>query len=433
MQNLKKKKSSFLDNFRIRNRLFASNEDGQVMLMTAILALALLAFVASILPVGQIITDQIQLQNAADAAAMTATTWMARGANYLQGTNGFHWDVTGLMILVIEGITYYYTAKIIKDACNPLTWILIPIDWFAGMDKIGKAVTAEKAMAESVEGMQVLVAEAVPMLAMSHASAIARQNGADVFNWEHIDELRENLPGLPAGFTEKKFEEADDEMREWLKDGEFGQGLLKWLRERGVKLEWGIGCLLNWIIPNPHGKIPADAFKPYCWPVSPSLSPEKDLAFSYSTKAGGWGATSPYTTEFWWPFALDLLFIKFIEWDEPYYESTNVDTTITFMVSKSPRKSYMLNDLLLRKEDRAAGQTSLLPYSYALGAAKMTGDKLYQAGQKDSIYISIPIFAITLWPFPFVRLFVGYNGNFSAQMVPVQVLGTPGTSFLVQH
>ena len=65
---------SLLDALRLRHRRLGRDEGGQVMLMTAILALAFIMFVASILPVGQTITARIQAQNAADAAATMAVT-----------------------------------------------------------------------------------------------------------------------------------------------------------------------------------------------------------------------------------------------------------------------------------------------------------------------------------------------------------------------
>lgn len=421
---------SLLDALRLRHRRLGRDEGGQVMLMTAILALAFIMFVASILPVGQTITARIQAQNAADAAATMAVTWMSRGANFLQGTNGFHWDVDGIMVIVIEGITYYYIAQICEHASDPFTWILIPFDWIHGREKIGKATDAEKYMAESIEGCQVMAEAATPMAAFSYASQVAKANGADVLTAADFDTVAANLPGVPAGFSGAAFNDGFSDMRHWLKDGEFGQGLLNWLRDRGVHLSWGIGCLLNWIIPNPHGEIDADSFKPCAWPVNPSLKPSECLKFAEAEAAGGWGMTSPLCTEFWWPFALSLVFIEFVDWNENYYKSANVDVPITFMTVKAPGASFMLDSLL---RDPKSHSATVTPRVYAFGAARMTGDNLEKAGQTGAIYISTPIFAIPIWPFPLLRVFLGYDGNFKCQSVPVKVLGTEGKDMLIMH
>ncbi len=426
---------SFLDRLRIRRRGLRRDENGQVLLLTALMAMTLIAFVAAILPTGQIVTAKIQAQNAADAAAMTAMTWMARGSNFLQGTNGFHWDVNGIMVVVIEGITYYYIAKMLEDLEVPIVgWIKMIVDWFEGMDKIGSASTARFWISESIIGSQVLAAEATPMIAFAHASAIARKNGADVFDAAYFADLRQQVPGLPAGLTASAFDEGNKAMREWMAEGEFSEGLLNWLRDRGVNLEWGIGCLLNWIIPEPHGEIPADKFKPYAWTVNPSLNPKESLELYEEAKAPAeYFPGNPLYTEVFWPFTLCLVFLKFVHWRDNYYKSKNIDVPITFMTYKAPAKSFMLNDLLLTGAQRAQGQ-SLAPYTYAFGSAKLTGDQLYLGGQDFTIYFSIPIFAFPIWPFPLVRLFTGgYKGSFRAEMTPVKVLNVNGAEFMVQH
>lgn len=428
-----RKRMSFLDRLRFRHERLARDESGQVLLLTALMVLALAMCVAMILPTGQVVAAKIQAQNAADAAAMTATTWMCRGANYLQGCNGFFWDVDGIMVVVIEGITYYYIAKIAEDASDFFTWIMIPIHWFEGRGKIAKGVKAQKAMSASITGAAVMGAELTPMLAFSHANNVARKNGADVIQASDFTALRKNLPGVPAGLTESAYNTAFDEMRKWLKDGEFSQGILNWLRERGVHLEWGIGCILEHIIPKPHGDIPADKFPPYAWPVNPELNPENSMAFAEGKTAGGFGMTSPLCAEFWWPFALCLFFIKFVSWSDKYYESKNVDVPITFMCAKSTGKSFMLDSLLTSKSKQAAGEP-LMPRVYAMGSAKMTGDKLYIAGQSSTIYISTPIFAIPIWPFPLVRLFInGYGGSFKNEMTPVKALDHSGSEMMIYH
>ncbi len=426
---------SFLDRFRIRNRSFKEEESGQVLLLTALIFLVLIAFVAMILPTGQIITAKIQAQNAADAAALAATTWMARGANFLQGINAFRWDVDGIMILAIEGVTYYYLAKVIADIEEfPEGWLELFEDWAEGRENIHLAETVKESIVESIDGSAILLAHATPMIAFSYANQMAKANGADVINPSYLDDLKQNFPLLPDELNTKNFNDNFDKMREWLKTGEFSTGIILWLKERLKNIPYGIGCLFYKMIPDPHGKIPASSFPPYAWPVNPTMNPEEALTFAeekeveFSLFPG-----SPLATEFYWPFSLCLVFIKFVYWNDIYHEDKNIDIPITFMTYKAPAKSFMLNDLLLTASKRAGNKT-LVPYTFAFGSARVTGDTLYPAGTADPMYFSCPIFAINLWPFPFVRLFTGgYGGNFTAELTPVSIMNVKGTDCLIYH
>ena len=61
-----------LEQVKARHRRFARDEGGQVMLLTALLALVLVALPATLINLGQAIADKVQLQSAADAATLLA-------------------------------------------------------------------------------------------------------------------------------------------------------------------------------------------------------------------------------------------------------------------------------------------------------------------------------------------------------------------------
>jgi len=68
-------------------RRFNKNEDGQIIVFTALAGLALVMMVATIFNVGVVIGEKIKVQNTADAAAYSQAVWEARVLNLLAYTN----------------------------------------------------------------------------------------------------------------------------------------------------------------------------------------------------------------------------------------------------------------------------------------------------------------------------------------------------------
>ncbi len=85
-----------------RGKLHAE-EDGKVTLVTLIAMLALVVLCGFIGNVGHAVTQKMEVQNAADAAALESAQWMARGMNAITATNHMIGEATAILA-VIEAI-----------------------------------------------------------------------------------------------------------------------------------------------------------------------------------------------------------------------------------------------------------------------------------------------------------------------------------------
>ncbi|NCD35206.1 MAG: hypothetical protein EOL87_17550 [Spartobacteria bacterium] len=380
---------------------FSSDEDGQVLLMSAILALALVASVLASIPIGQTITSRIQAQNAADAAAVASTTWMARGSNMMQGLNGVFWDFDADMILYILATAARWDATIAEDTskCGPWPWqwywcAKIPIDTIKGSKAVREAADKHDKFAPVIADIQKTVATAVPYLAYLHANQLAGEHGVSVFN--------------PA---------------------DIAPSLISRVPILGTIIQQ-LGPLIQ-----DAAKILGDA-SPKTWPVSFSLWPPTTHTFcKKKSPSSQW--KSPLHTTSTVPFTPCIVpFLRFISWKDDWYESQNVDKTITYVTTIDKRKSLSFNDMFLTDDDRTSGKTDLVGGISAFGSAKLTGDKLYEAGIKDANYIATPVMAFPIYPIPNLRIlgtYGGYGGKFESKMTSVEVMGIPGSTFLMFH
>jgi hypothetical protein len=375
-----------------RRKRFAANDSGQVLLMMAILALGLLAVVASVIPVGQAVTGKIQAQNAADAAAMAAATWMARGSNLLQMTNGIHWDVDALIAIAM---TTSAEAAIAAMAAALAEWDFpAAIKLFKNERKfLDEMLSVHKTTNNVISKFQDFVAKATPLIAFFHADSVAYKNGAS-----HLDltefPLIKNIPGINT-----------------------------------LKLKDGLAEDLK-------------KFIPHIWTLSPSLNPLKALKIAKAVNAKN-PSDAPFKTNEINPFLFCKLFFPKgpLKWDDKYFETdeTTLDKPVTVIVSRHSEKSFILNDLLEGKSGKG-----LIPAIYAFASSKYTGDKLYPSGLKDMRYICLPGFVFA-WPPPGWRaigslLGTGgskseYRGYFKSQLVPVAFNGgkLPGKKLMILH
>lgn len=69
------------------SRRLSKEEDGQIIVFTALSSLALVLMVVTIFNVGMVIGEKMKAQNAADAAAYSQAVWEARALNFLAYTN----------------------------------------------------------------------------------------------------------------------------------------------------------------------------------------------------------------------------------------------------------------------------------------------------------------------------------------------------------
>jgi hypothetical protein len=90
------------------------NDRGVAMLYTAVITMFILALFSLIHDVGRISEDKMQMQGAADAAALEFATWQARGMNTVQNLNQEMYDIDNLVI------TMYCSAALLSYASQPL-------------------------------------------------------------------------------------------------------------------------------------------------------------------------------------------------------------------------------------------------------------------------------------------------------------------------
>jgi hypothetical protein len=440
---------TFLDRLRLRRAGFRQNESGQALLATGILSLALLMFAVSIMPAGEAVQRRIRLQTAADAAAMSAGTWLARGGNMIQAGNGFQYDIHTLAMLVVEIVTYVYIAKMIKDVveiCSGdiLAAVELITDWFEGIDKISRTNRycgyAREASTIPLQTMH----PGYGMMAMAESSATARLNGATIID---SDEALKDLFGAFGMTPPDSYEKMHGNTTKWLASGET---LSRWW-DAIVGIVGGIPIIGEWIAEAIEDLVDTDTdFDQYAWTLSPSHDPKTAFAFTEMTSFKEWGETpeglfSPLKCHFYWPFAEAMLFLQFIDWDTEYVRlaseleggsKSHKETTYTLAVRSAPDSAYYSKLPLMAHWFGEEPEREV-----AVASVRLYDDRLTDAGCKDSArwFVSTPIFALPIWPLPLVRMFYGYGGDFKVEQTPVAFQNgygaavTKGTDLLIYH
>ncbi len=393
---------TLLQTIRRRHATFHRNEGGQVLMMVAVFALSLLTVTLSIIPVGQAISGKIQLQNAADSAALTAATWMARGANIQQIINGVHFDFDTYIEFMIGatcdkwiGILAGDTAKCadVKHPDPKACARIIPIigkDWTEPKKEIKNYIDKQKSVASQLKTIQNTLNTLMPILAFIEANAVAKANGAG-----NLDAIG-SLPLLQK-----------------LGIGNLVQQALKIVEQVGQTL--GIQLVTT--------------------TLNPSLNPLSALKFSYAMEPKNKDYCSTWNCSFnadWKntcfnclaPPVVMPLWTSGFSWQDTYFLSTNMNTAITFIVAQDAKQSFILNALFLRDEDVKAGVTNLVPALCAIGSAEVYNDQLYPSGMKNITYQPL-IVTVFQWPLQYSRFLLGdiYGGKFKARLCPVQITG----------
>lgn len=440
---------TFLDRLRLRRAGFRQEESGQALLATGILSLALLMFAVSVMPVGEAVRRRIRLQTAADAAAMSAGTWLARGGNMIQAGNGFQYDIHALAMLTVEIVTYVYVVKMVKDVaeiCSGDVFAAIDLilDWFDGIDKIAKT---NRYCGYAREASTIPLRTMHPgygMTAMAESSATARLNGATVIDSDAaLKDLFARFGLTPPDTYEKMHGDAT----KWLAKGEAAS---RWW-DAFVGIVGGIPIIGEWIAEAIEDLVETDTeFDQYAWTLSPSHDPKTAFAFTETTSFKEWGKTpeglfSPLKCHFYWPFAEAMLFLQFIDWDTEYVRlaselngggDSHKETTYTLAVRSAPDSAYYAKLPLIGGWFGASPEPEV-----AVSSVRLYDDRLTDAGCKDAArwYVSIPIFAFPIWPLPLVRMFYGYGGDFKVAQTPVSFQNgygktvTKGTDLLIYH
>jgi len=93
-------------------RLIKRNEDGQIMVFTALSIFVLVLFAASVYNVGVVVGEKMQLQNTADAAAYSGAVWEARCFNFWSYTNR---AMVAHLVTVAQLTCYVSHATLMKE------------------------------------------------------------------------------------------------------------------------------------------------------------------------------------------------------------------------------------------------------------------------------------------------------------------------------
>ncbi len=175
-----------------------SNDRGVAMLYTAVICMFILAVFSLIYDVARISEDKIQMQNAADAAALEFATWQARGMNTVQNLNQeiFNLDTAVLtMYLTAAGAVYAGTAAAIltKGAALPLK---NACDIFAAFLMYGGIYVHHVVGIGMLQSLRHFYAYGTNVLAIISANEIATMNRADPILPEISFNVPSNAPAL---------------------------------------------------------------------------------------------------------------------------------------------------------------------------------------------------------------------------------------------
>jgi len=151
---------------------FRRDENGQVLLFTALIVLVLVCLIAAVVNVGMMISWKIRTQNAVDAAALGAGIWQARGHNLMQSLNQIHYWMNNLLglIIIAMAIACYASCAFIFNPC----FLCSPLGSVAAA-----LVEFQKVVADVIEQIQDILPDVMPILSLISAQTLAYQNGLD--------------------------------------------------------------------------------------------------------------------------------------------------------------------------------------------------------------------------------------------------------------
>lgn len=194
---------------KIRERLISVHreEGGQTMIFVAIVLFALVCFFALVVNVGHRVTDKVEMQNAADAAAMSGGIWNARALNTISVLNVAMTECLAFIIMFKAFDKTFIATKTaleanlaVAKACSKVPYAnIVCIPWLACL-KVIKAVSLKvaeqmnklmKKLTQKNKGLwQVMkwleqaetgVRVSFPLIAAYEANKIARLNHADPY------------------------------------------------------------------------------------------------------------------------------------------------------------------------------------------------------------------------------------------------------------
>lgn len=409
---------------KFKAKSFRRSDDGQVMLAFAMSLMLIVSSIGVVVNVGETVKTKIYAQTAADAAALGAGAWMARGSNLLQILNGMHWDVNGFAGTV--------TAPILSGGSTAISALIIAmavaaagLPWTAGTiasmantaNKIRKVVGNLKKTImkgrKTISGILVPIGSgvngALPLLSALHANGLAEANYAD-----RLDEV-------VLGSVMNMLQIFDDVI---FKTGMFDS------TPSFDNLDFPGSGALKSVYNAVFSKI-------FAWPISPSPIPYKANKFAKYETGGSDTVFNVKSSDFmcwFWPQS-DL------KWNEKYAQPlSDDDLYITYLAGKIDKREG-LNPALGALRQIASGNTrdKTMP---ALATVGITGGPLSPSGDPDNEdagkYYAIwaPDKAAPL-PMRLFHIFDGddssYSGDFDVEYQPVKIKDKEFAKFGVLH
>ena len=193
--------------------------NGQAMVFIVLVLFSLVCFFALTINVGHRINNKIQMQNAADASALTAAVWNARGLNAISVLNVSMTECLALIIMFEAFDDTLEYAKIAVDINIPIATALSNLPYIGWLFAIWKAClevtkqalnTLFKGINEVMQGAidplwnimkglryaEIGISYAAPAMALVDASRVARLNGADPITDAFSESLTDLIPDI---------------------------------------------------------------------------------------------------------------------------------------------------------------------------------------------------------------------------------------------
>ncbi len=203
--------------FRLKRTHHQTN--GQALVFVVLVLFSLVCLFALTINVGHRITGKIEMQNAADASAMTAAVWNARGLNAISVLNVSMTECLALIIMFKAFDDTLDYAKIAVDINIPIATALSNLPYvgflfaawkiclevtkqalntlFKGINEImQQAIDPLWNIMKGLRYAEIGISYAAPAMALMDATRVARLNGADPVTNAFSEGLTDLIPDI---------------------------------------------------------------------------------------------------------------------------------------------------------------------------------------------------------------------------------------------
>lgn len=147
------------------------DEGGQSLVFVALVLLVLVAFMAVVVNVGHQVNTKIEIQNTADAAAVSGAAWLARGYNLVAGLNQGMVFIVGTILIILASWIFWTICvgfPIIGAGCATM--------WSLYMQHAPKAIKKLWGVANKMEKQQEEIVKWFPAIAFAEMERITMMN-----------------------------------------------------------------------------------------------------------------------------------------------------------------------------------------------------------------------------------------------------------------